>query len=257
VYLSTRTLVGLLAVPLIAGGLGGLAAGQASADSPTAAPAPAGSAPPSGPAPTTAPTPAPTASAPTTTGVYQFGQRIHLLNGSGITVSQPVTFQRDPSAAGGEGMPLFVKFKITYTNNTAQTFDPTRTLTSASGGDVVGEPVMQDGLDTPSTTVPPGHSVTWWAGFGVQSRDGLQVKVAPGGDIANLDTYAVVFTDPTTKPEARPTTHRPKPTRTPAPVSADLDPKPIMPRQTPACEDQRQQLESSPDTPDIGLHQVG
>ncbi|MEU4242948.1 hypothetical protein [Actinoplanes sp. NPDC026619] len=124
-------------------------------------------------------------------GVYKFGQTVKFKDGSTLTVSKPQTFKRDKYAAGGEKSKIFVKFKSTFKNNTKEVFDPALTTGSVSAGGEEGDDIYQDGFDTPQNKLLPGKSVTWWMGYGVNTKDDLQLEVS----IGFLDYGTVLFTD--------------------------------------------------------------
>jgi hypothetical protein len=126
---------------------------------------------------------------PTVASVYKFGDVVKFADGSTLTVSRPVEFKRDQYAAGGEKQKVFVKVKLTFTNNTKGVFDPSLTTAAASAGGAEGEAVYQDGLQSPTNKILPGKSVSWEQGFGVASTQDLQVEVAMGF----LDYGTVVF----------------------------------------------------------------
>lgn len=123
-------------------------------------------------------------------GVYKFGQTVKFKDGSSLTVGKPVAFKRDQYAAGGEGKKVFLKFKSTFTNGTKEIFDPALTTASVSAGGEEGESVFQEGLDAPDNKILPGKSVSWWMGYGVDTKTDLQLQVTVGF----LDYGTVIFT---------------------------------------------------------------
>jgi hypothetical protein len=177
-----KKLTMLLVVPLA---LMGLACGAGSSDDKGEATSDAGAV-----VATTAADKAKGGDAETPDGVYKFGTVVKFKDGSTLTVGKPVAFKRDQYAAGGEGKKYFLKFKSTFKNNTKDVFDPALTTGSASAGGEEGESVFQQGLDAPENKVLPGKSVSWWMGYGLDSKTDLQLEVTVGF----LDYGTVIFT---------------------------------------------------------------
>jgi len=109
-----------------------------------------------------------------------FGQAVTFEDNSTLTCGKPVAFEPDQYAAGGENSKVHFKIKCTFRNKSDKTFDPALSSGSMSAGGEEGESVYQDGLDAPDNPVLPGKSVTWWMGYGVNSKQDVQVTVSLG-----------------------------------------------------------------------------
>ena len=124
---------------------------------------------------------------------FTFGEVATLEDGSTLTVGEPVPMKRADVAAGGEDFDEFVKFQLTYTNNSDEPYDPSGTTTSLSSGDREGDEVFQPGLSYPESKVRPGRKITWRIGYGVDQPEDLQLTVSLGF----LNGYDdVTFTSP-------------------------------------------------------------
>lgn len=129
-------------------------------------------------------------------GVYRFGSTVKFGDGSTLQVGKPVKFKRDEFAAGGEDFKHAVKVKLTFTNGTKKTFDPTLTTGNITSGDREGDSIFQDGLDAPDNKILPGRKITWWMGYGVDNPKDLTLDVSVGF----LDYDDVIFTNSKSAP---------------------------------------------------------
>ncbi len=98
--------------------------------------------------------------------------------------------------AGGEDFKHAVKVKLTFTNGTKKTFDPTLTTGNITSGDREGDSIFQDGLDAPDNKILPGRKITWWMGYGVDNPKDLTLDVSVGF----LDYDDVIFTNSKSAP---------------------------------------------------------
>jgi hypothetical protein len=116
-------------------------------------------------------------------GTAPFGETIVYEDGLEVSVAAPAAFAPSEWSAGGEGYPAHVRFDVTITNGTDAPFDPSMVFLTASSAGTEADQVFdsEGGLDGgPMTTVLPGQSVTFAAGFGVTDPADLLVQVAPG-----------------------------------------------------------------------------
>jgi len=114
-------------------------------------------------------------------GVYRFGKVATLEDGSKVVVSKPVLFT--PTKFAKTDKKKHVKVLITFTNNSAKTFDPFYTTGKASSGETEAPPVRQAELRPPKNNVLPGKKVKWLMGFGVDDPKKLTVTVSMGTDL--------------------------------------------------------------------------
>lgn len=109
------------------------------------------------------------------------GQSFTYADGLEVRVSEPREFTLSEWAAGGEGFPVHLKFKVTVINGTDQPYEPIDFQSSMSSDGAEGSAVYDDGLTTPQTTVLPGKRVSFWIGYGLTTKDSLTVQVQPSG----------------------------------------------------------------------------
>lgn len=115
--------------------------------------------------------------------VAPFGEAVVYEDGLEVSVSAPVPFTPSEWAAGGEDYPSHVLVDVTITNGTDAPFEPTLVYLTASSAGTEGDQVFDsdNGLEGgPMTSVLPGQSVTFTAGFGVTDPADVLVQVAPG-----------------------------------------------------------------------------
>jgi hypothetical protein len=109
-----------------------------------------------------------------------FGDVATFADGSTLTVGKPVPMKRSDVAAGGEEFDRFVKFEMTYVNNSSEPYDPSGTTTSLSSGGRELDEVFQPGLTYPEKKVRPGRKITWRTGYGVDDTKDLRLTVSLG-----------------------------------------------------------------------------
>lgn len=136
-----------------------------------------------------APTQAPTTQAPTvpiapemTSDSTQFGRSAVVGNGLQVQAGIPQAFTPSATAAGSNGTRAFVT-EITVRNGTGQALNPTMISVNASVNGQGASSVFDStqGIGLPTTTVLPGHSVTYRAAFSSPVDHGaVQVDVSPG-----------------------------------------------------------------------------
>ena len=112
--------------------------------------------------------------------VARFGTAITYANGSTLICSSPVDFRPDQYAFGGEKATVFLRSTCTLTNRTGKTLNPVGTTGSMSAGGVEGDSIYQNGLTAPKNPILDGRSVTWSMGFGITSREDVQMTVSVG-----------------------------------------------------------------------------
>ena len=111
-----------------------------------------------------------------------FGETFVYEDGLEVSVSAPSDFTPTETASGGEDFTEFVRFDVTITNGTGEAFDPSLAYVTASSAGVEADQVfdVEIGLDGgPTTSVLPGESVTFPAGFGVTDPAALLVELSP------------------------------------------------------------------------------
>jgi len=148
------------------------------------------------PAPQAAPTQVPAPVAPTqtqtaptvpiapetTSDATQFGRSAMVGNGLQVQAGIPQAFTPSATAAGSNGTRAFVT-EITVRNGTGQALNPTMISVNASVNGQEASSVFDSaqGIGLPTTTVLPGHSVTYRAAFSSPVDHGaVQVDVSPG-----------------------------------------------------------------------------
>jgi hypothetical protein len=124
-------------------------------------------------------------------GVHHFGDVVRFRDGSTLTVSRPVPFDRTAVMAGGEHARHTVKFRATFRNGSGEVFDPSLTSASMSSGDTEGDAIYGEGFDSPDTKLLPGHTVRWWEAYGVKSATRWTVEM----NVGFLDYPTVIFTN--------------------------------------------------------------
>jgi hypothetical protein len=124
-------------------------------------------------------------------GVHHFGDVVRFKDGSTLTVSKPVEFDRKGTDFGGADAAHPVKFRATFHNGSGKVFDPSLSTASMSSADVEAGAIYGDRFDSPDTRLLPGHTVTWWEGYGAKSATRWTVEVSVGF----LDYPTVIFTN--------------------------------------------------------------
>jgi hypothetical protein len=113
---------------------------------------------------------------------YQDGLRVDISEGTEFTPSE---------WAAADDADLYLKYAVTITNDTDQTFDPSGFYTTlASGGAEMSE-VFDDGLEAPSTPVMPGKAVTFNIGYPILDPDDVTMNVS----VEPFERVDVLFTN--------------------------------------------------------------
>lgn len=110
-----------------------------------------------------------------------FGDTITYKDGLALTVSTPSPFTPGQYAAGAD-QAANVVFTITLKNGTNKNYDPFLFPTVSSNGTESSSIIDTEnniGLG-PTTTVPPGQSVTFQAAFSVADASKLVMEISPG-----------------------------------------------------------------------------
>lgn len=127
-----------------------------------------------------------------TEGEGKFGDTWVYDDGIEVMVAAGEKFTPSDTSAGGEGFDDFVKFTITLTNNSGESFDPSSTYSTVQSGTSEGDQVFDSAADiagSPSTTLLDGRSVSYDIVFGVEDPDDLVMEISP-----SFDYDAAIFT---------------------------------------------------------------
>jgi hypothetical protein len=119
--------------------------------------------------------------AETTTENVAFGETVTYDDGIAVTVSAPEPFTPSEYAAGAD-QAANVVLTITIQNGTDANFDPALAYPTVASNGVEGSSVFDsdDTLNSPSTAVPAGQSVSWRAAFSVADPAQLILEISPG-----------------------------------------------------------------------------
>lgn len=112
-------------------------------------------------------------------GVLSWGQRFNYGNGVSIMLDRPVKFT--PSEFGrAEGYTHYVKVRVSITNSSEVTFDPSLVMVTAASGLEEAPEVYDTSLgQKPSTSMPNNQSVKFWAGFAVRDPADITIQATP------------------------------------------------------------------------------
>lgn len=106
-------------------------------------------------------------------------------DGIEVTVAKGEKFEPSDTSAGGEGFDDYVKFAVTVTNNTGESFDPSSTYITVQSGTSEGNQIFDSGANIkggPSTTLLDGRSVSYDVAFGVDDPKDVVMEIRPSFD---------------------------------------------------------------------------
>ena len=122
----------------------------------------------------------PTTEAPEPPAIPTFGETVSFPDGLSISVSTPADFVPSSTAMGQVEGQSYVLFEFVITNNSAENFDPTLVMATASSGGVeapgIFDTEQQVGFP-PATTVIPGATIKWLQAWSVTDPSNITMEV--------------------------------------------------------------------------------